>query len=52
MTWVDSGWLMSIVVSHQPHFPHLPAGYSDPGVDPRRRIGPHMSSQAHGRHRS
>ncbi|AMM22698.1 oleate hydratase (plasmid) [Frondihabitans sp. PAMC 28766] len=28
MTWVDSGWLMSIVVPHQPHFPHLPAGDS------------------------
>jgi oleate hydratase len=25
MTWVDSGWLMSIVVPHQPHFQALPA---------------------------
>ena len=24
MTWVDSGWLMSIVVPHQPHFPNMP----------------------------
>ena len=24
MTWVDSGWLMSIVVPYQPHFPNLP----------------------------
>ena len=24
MTWVDSGWLISIVVPHQPHFPDLP----------------------------
>ncbi len=25
MTFVDSGWLMSIVVPHQPHFPDMPA---------------------------
>ncbi|MEI9916021.1 MAG: oleate hydratase [Methylovirgula sp.] len=25
MTFVDSGWLMSIVVPHQPHFPNMPA---------------------------
>ncbi|QAY97390.1 oleate hydratase [Methylovirgula ligni] len=25
MTFVDSGWLMSIVVPHQPHFPVMPA---------------------------
>ena len=25
MTWVDSGWLMSVVVPHQPHFPGMPA---------------------------
>jgi oleate hydratase len=25
MTWVDSAWLLSIVVPHQPHFPELPA---------------------------
>lgn len=25
MTWVDSGWLMSIVVPHQPHFRDFPA---------------------------
>jgi oleate hydratase len=24
MTWVDSGWLMSIVVPYQPHFPGMP----------------------------
>jgi len=24
MTWVDSGWLMSIVVPYQPHFPAMP----------------------------
>jgi|ERR1035441_4719762 oleate hydratase len=24
MTWVDSSWLMSIVVPYQPHFPDLP----------------------------
>jgi oleate hydratase len=24
MTWVDSGWHLSIVVPHQPHFPDLP----------------------------
>jgi oleate hydratase len=24
MTWVDSGWLLSIVVPHQPHFRDLP----------------------------
>jgi oleate hydratase len=24
MTWVDSGWLMSIVVPYQPHFPDMP----------------------------
>jgi oleate hydratase len=24
MTWVDSGWLMSIVVPHQPHFAGMP----------------------------
>ena len=24
MTWVDSGWLMSIVVPCQPHFPGMP----------------------------
>jgi hypothetical protein len=26
MTWVDSGWLMSVVVPYQPHFPGMPAG--------------------------
>ncbi|MGE5450716.1 MAG: oleate hydratase [Acidobacteriota bacterium] len=26
MTWVDSGWHVSIVVPHQPHFRDLPAG--------------------------
>ncbi|MEV4702857.1 oleate hydratase [Actinoplanes sp. NPDC049316] len=26
MTWVDSGWHLSIVVPHQPHFPDLPPG--------------------------
>lgn len=25
MTWVESGWHLSIVVPHQPHFPALPA---------------------------
>jgi oleate hydratase len=25
MTWVRSGWLMSIVVPYQPHFPDMPA---------------------------
>ena len=25
MTWVDSGWLMSVVVPYQPHFPDMPA---------------------------
>ena len=25
MTWVDSGWHLSIVVPHQPHFPGMPA---------------------------
>lgn len=24
MTWVDSGWHLSIVVPHQPHFPDMP----------------------------
>ncbi|GAB4080719.1 oleate hydratase [Modestobacter muralis] len=26
MTWVDSGWHLSIVVPHQPHFPSVPQG--------------------------
>jgi oleate hydratase len=26
MTWVDSGWLMSIVVPYQPHFPGMAEG--------------------------
>jgi oleate hydratase len=26
MTWVDSGWHLSVVVPHQPHFPGLPDG--------------------------
>lgn len=26
MTWVNSGWLLSIVVPHQPHFPDIPTG--------------------------
>lgn len=26
MTWVTSGWHLSIVVAHQPHFPTLPEG--------------------------
>jgi oleate hydratase len=26
MTWVESGWHLSIVVPHQPHFPGMPAG--------------------------
>ena len=25
MTWVESGWLLSIVVPYQPHFPNMPA---------------------------
>jgi oleate hydratase len=25
MTWIDSGWKLSIVVPHQPHFPGMPA---------------------------
>ena len=25
MTWTGSGWLMSVVVPHQPHFPDMPA---------------------------
>lgn len=25
MTWIESGWHLSIVVPHQPHFPDLPA---------------------------
>jgi len=28
MTWVDSGWHLSVVVPHQPHFPNLPPGTS------------------------
>ena len=24
MTWIDSGWHLSIVVPHQPHFPNMP----------------------------
>lgn len=28
MTWVHSGWHLSIVVPHQPHFPDLPPGTS------------------------
>jgi oleate hydratase len=24
MTWIESGWHLSIVVPHQPHFPHMP----------------------------
>ena len=28
MTWVDSGWHLSIVVPHQPHFPALAPGTS------------------------
>nr|WP_198954452.1 oleate hydratase [Kineosporia sp. R_H_3] len=28
MTWVDSGWHLSVVVPHQPHFAGMPAGTS------------------------
>ena len=28
MTWVHSGWLMSVVVPYQPHFPGMPADTS------------------------
>ena len=24
MTWIDSGWHLSVVVPHQPHFPNMP----------------------------
>lgn len=28
MTWFESGWHLSIVVPHQPHFPDLPQGWT------------------------
>ncbi|MDQ1293777.1 MAG: oleate hydratase [Actinomycetota bacterium] len=28
MTWVDSGWHLSVVVPHQPHFPNMPQNIS------------------------
>jgi oleate hydratase len=54
MTWFDSGWHLSIVVPHQPHFPNMPAdtytlwGYGFE-IDNRGDYVPKKMSQATGR---
>ena len=54
MTFVDSGWLMSIVVPHQPHFPDMPENtYTLWGyglfIDNKGDYVPQKMSQATGR---
>jgi oleate hydratase len=54
MTWIHSGWHLSIVVPHQPHFPDMPAdtytlwGYGFE-IDNRGDYVPKKMSQATGR---
>ena len=54
MTWFNSGWHMSVVVPHQPHFPNMPAdtytlwGYGFE-IDNKGDYIPKKMSQATGR---
>lgn len=54
MTWIDSGWHLSVVVPHQPHFPDMPAdtytlwGYGF-DIDHQGDYVPKAMSQATGR---